>query len=659
MEADFSGYATKAGLVCSDGRTIMPDAFKHQDKITVPLVWQHGHNSPENVLGHAVLEHRPDGVYTYAYFNDSAPAQQAKQAVMHGDIKMLSIWANQLIERSKRVLHGMIREVSLVLSGANPGAVIDNVNIRHSDGDMTQLDDEAIITTGLELEIHHADNTDKGAKTMPTEDPTVQEIYDTFSTEQKDVVAAIVATAVEDANNALAQSAIDTTEIKNELKEIKEGLTMSHSIFDQTTGSDAYTISHDDMKAVIADAKTRGSFKEAINQYAIVHNITNIDILFPDAKNITGMPEFNKRRTEWVTNFLNGTSKTPFNRIKTLSADITWDNARAKGYVKGNLKKEEFIAIGKRITTPTTVYKKQVLDRDDMVDITDFDIVAWLKMEMRLMLDEELARAALIGDGRDPASEDKISESAIRPIAKDHELFTTTLFVNIDDASSSMTEVSDVLIAGRKFLKGSGMPTLYTTETYITRWLTLRDTTGRRLYQNLADLASELRVSDIVPVESLEDEPTIVAIVVNPADYTFGATAGGQVSMFDDFDIDYNRQKYLIETRCCGALTKLKSALVVKKVAAGITVVTPLKPTFNAHTRVVTIPSVTGVQYKLATYDSVTSTYTVVPSTPVITAGVQSAYASGSTTHIIAEPTSASYVLSSTSEDGWTFVAST
>lgn len=655
MEADFSGYATKAGLKCTDGRTIMPDAFKHQDKITVPLVWQHGHNTPENVLGHAVLENRTDGVYTYCYFNDTASAAHAKGLVKHRDINALSIWANQLIERGGRVLHGMIREVSLVLSGANPGALIDTVNISHGADGETVLEDEAIIYTGLELELQHADNTNKGDTTMADtaapNDPTVKEVYESMDPIQKDVVAYMIATALEEAQPAMAQSAFDTTEITNTLNEIKDGIAMSHNVFDQTPGNNDVTISHSDVQAIFTDAKKRGSFAEAMGEYALAHNITNVDVLFPDAKNLLGMPEWNKRRTEWVTNLLNNTTKSPFNRIKTLSADLTFDQARAKGYVKGNLKREEFFSIGKRITIPSTVYKKQKLDRDDMIDITDFDVVSWLKAEMRIMLDEEIARATLIGDGRDINDTDKISENNIRPIATDHELFQTTLYVNIDDVASSMTEVSDTIIAGRRFYKGTGLPTMFTTETYITKWLTLRDTTGRRLYQNLADLAAELRVSDIIGVEAMEDVPTLVAVIVNPVDYTHGATAGGEVSMFENFDIDYNQQKYLIEARLCGALTKLKSALVVRK--TDLAVVTPLKPTYNSSTWVVTLPTVAGVQYKAASYDSVTSTYTATGS---VLTGAQSAIgSSGTTAYYIAEPSSASYILSSTAQDAWGF----
>jgi len=331
---------------------------------------------------------------------------------------------------------------------------------------------------------------------------------------------------------------------------------------------------------------------------------------------------------------------------------LTYDQARAKGYVKGSFKKEEFFAVGKRVTTPTTIYKKQKLDRDDMVDITDLDIVAWLKAEMRIMLDEEIARAALIGDGRDVSDTDKISETNIRPIAKDSELFTTTINVNIDDASSSMQEVIDAIVLNRKFYRGTGLPNLYTTETYISKFLLLKDTTGRRIYSDINQLASELRVANIIGVEPLEDDPTIVGIIVNPVDYVMGATAGGQVTMFDDFDIDYNQNKYLIETRMCGALVKLKSAMVIKKVASSVTLVSPTAPTFNKVTGVVTIPSVTGVTYKAATYDSVTGTVT---DGATLTAGAQTAIAAGATTYVHAVPSSSSYDFNTYAEDFWAF----
>ena len=645
---DFSGYATKAGLRCTDGRTIMPGAFKHQDQMKVPLVWQHGHNDPENVLGHAILENREDGVYAYGYFNDSVKATHARSLLVHGDINMLSIWANELIEKAGRVLHGAIREVSLVLSGANPGALIESVTIKHSDGFESQLEDEAIIYTGIEL-FHAAHSTDKvehavaeDLKPSPTtmkikgepkmainEDRTVQDVFDEFSEEQKNVVYFLIAEAVGDAEeSSMAQSDIDEnstasevyesmdefqqelveallenqeTELQEEFSHKTKGMEMSHNIFENNNAKALPTISHADLQGIVADASKSGSLKDAVDQYALSHGITDVDLLFPEATAIDAVPEWLKRRTEWVTKLLSDTRKSPFSRIKTMHADLTLEDARAKGYVTAALKKEEYFGVSKRVTTPTTIYKKQKLDRDDMIDITDFDVVTWLKAEMRMMLDEEIARAILIGDGRDVSHEDKINEGNIRPIAKDHELYTTVVNVNLDNANSSVQEVIDAIITNRKHFKGSGTPTMYTTETYIAQFLLLKDTLGRRIYRDLGELASELRVESIVPVEVMEEDAEIVAILVNPQDYVLGADKGGAISMFDDFDIDYNQHKYLIETRLCGALIKMKSAIVVKKVAGTSVLVSPTAPTFVSATNTITIPTVTGVVYKQGT----------------------------------------------------------
>jgi hypothetical protein len=648
MEADFSGWATKAGLKCTDGRTITPDAFKHQDKMRVPLVWQHGHGDPENVLGHAILEHRPpQGIYAYGFFNDSPKAVVTKELVQHKDINMMSIWANQLIERDKLVMHGAIREVSLVLSGANPGALIENVTIRHSDDDHEQLDDEAVIYTGLELELSHADTTTK--EPAMAEDTTVQDVYDSLTAEQKDVVHYMIGAAIEAANESLAQSEtveFDDSNIISKLNELQEGITtMSHNVFEQQ-GETAkrHTLTHSEVKGIVADAMKSGSLKDAVTEYALAHGITDIDILFPDAVAINGgAPEYLKRRTEWATKLLGSTRKSPFSRIKTFAADLTLEEARAKGYVKGALKKEEFFGVSKRVTTPTTVYKKQKLDRDDVVDITDFDVVAWLKGEMRLMLDEEIARAILIGDGRDVAHDDKINEGNIRPIASDHELFTTQVYVNIDDSNSSMQEVIDAIILNRRFYKGTGLPTMFTTEHYIARFLLLKDTTGRRIYSNLADLAQELRVAEIVGVEVMEEEADLVAVIVNPIDYVVGATRGGEVNMFDDFDIDYNQHKYLIETRVCGALTKLKSAMAVRKTVGTNVLATPEAPSFNALTGAITIPTVTGVTYKRADTNAT-----------VTNAGSPYNVADGTSLTIYAVPATG-YYFASSEEDSWTF----
>lgn len=619
MKADFSGYATKAGLRCSDGRTIMPGAFKHQDKMKVPLVWQHGHNDPENVLGHAILENREDGVYAYGYFNDSGKANHARSLLEHGDINMLSIWANELIEKAGRVLHGAIREVSLVLSGANPGAIIENVTLRHSNGDEFQLDDEVIIYTGLEIQ-HSATDADEETEDDETEDNeesedmkdvslahaggemTVQDVYESMSEEQKNVLHFLVGEALASAQEGeMAQSALTeestNQEIYDSLNEYqkdllhsmledaatinKEGTDMTRNIF-ENNGAKGTALSHEDIRGIVADATKGGSLRDAVESYALAHGITDIDVLFPEAQAVDATPEWLKRRTEWVSKFTSAARKSPFSRIKTLHADITLEDARAKGYVTGAMKKEEYFGVSKRVTTPTTIYKKQRLDRDDMVDITDFDVVTWLKAEMRMMLDEEIARAALIGDGRDVSHEDKINEGNIRPIAKDHELYTTTINVNIDDSGSSVQEVIDAIILNRRHFRGTGMPTMFTTETYISKFLLLKDTLGRRIYSNIQDLANELRVAEIVPVEVMEEEEDLVCVIVNPADYVMGADRGGAISMFDDFDIDYNQHKYLIETRMCGALVKMKSAMVVKKVAGTLVLTTYAAPTFDS-----------------------------------------------------------------------------
>lgn len=679
MKADFSGYATKAGLKCSDGRTIMPDAFKHQDNMTVPLVWQHGHTDPENVLGHAILENRVDGVYAYGFFNHSQKATHTKELLDHGDIKMLSIWANDLIERAGRVLHGAIREVSLVLSGANPGAVIENVTIRHSNGEDYTLEDDVIIYTGLELEHSDIDPDDPEpeADPDPEEDPdeadpddkTIQEVYDSMTDEQREVLHSMLGAALQ-SSESLSHADVDENSTVQEVYDsmndiqkqvlhfmigealananpaqhdnIEEGTTMSRNVFEAQDTAAGPSISHAEMMGIVEDAKKTGSLKESVEAYALSHGITDIDVLFPEAQTISSVPEFLARRMEWVNILLGGTRKSPFTRIKTISADLTFDEARAKGYVKGTLKKEEFFGVSKRITIPATIYKKQKLDRDDMIDITDFDVVTWLKGEMRVMLDEELARAVLLGDGRDIAHEDKISEQNIRPIASDHELYTTTITVNIDDASSSITEVVDAIILNRQHLRGTGQPTMYTTETYIARFLLLKDGMGRRMYKDINELANELRVAAIVPVEVMEEYEDIVAVLVNPVDYVLGADKGGQVSMFDDFDIDYNQYKYLIETRVSGALVKLKSAMVVRKTASTNVLAEPAAPTFDSETGAVTIVNTTGVVYKDG--DDVV----------VNAAGSPYTVAAGETMVVNATP-AAGYYFGSSMGDSWSF----
>jgi hypothetical protein len=640
----------------------MPDAFKHQDGITVPLVWQHGHSEPTNVLGHAVLENRGDGVYAYGYFNDTDAGRAAKALVQHKDITMLSIYANRLVEKSKQVFHGMIKEVSLVLSGANPGALIDNVTLAHGDGELETLEDEAIIYTGLTLE--HEDRGNAGGEESDENDElehevdsgaTVQDVYDSLTQEQKDVVHFMIGTALEEAMATQHDDMNDQNDTDNssdegdlEHKEGTDEMGTKRNVFEQQKQDEdgGYVLTHSDIQAIMTDAQAKGSLKAAAEDFALAHGITDIDILFPDAKSVTDTPEFDKRRTEWVSGVLSGTRHSPFSRIKTFSADITMDEARAKGYIKGTLKKEEFFSVAKRETTPKTIYKKQKLDRDDIIDITDFDVVRWMKGEMRLMLDEELARAILISDGRDVADEDKINEANIRPIASEHELYATQVYVNIDDASSSMTEVVDAIIAARRWYKGTGTPTFYTTETYLTKMLLLRDGFGRRIYRNVGELADELRVASIVTVEPMEEVADLVGIVVNLQDYVVGADRGGEVSMFEDFDIDYNQQKYLIETRVSGALVKLKAALVIRKVASTDVLTVPVAPTFDEGTGTggsLTFPADTHVVYTIGatTYDSTDN--------PV-------AVAAGTTVTVQATPATG-YYFETSAQDSWSFTA--
>jgi len=634
MEADFSGWATKANLKCTDGRTIMPNAFQHQDKVKVPLVWQHAHNEPTNVLGYAVLEHRNEGVYAHGYFNSTTQGQSAKTLVQHGDIDKLSIYANQLVEKAKQVLHGQIREVSLVLAGANPGARIENVNIAHSDGDVEELEDEAIIYTGLALEhsdedpvevSENADETVDDSTDSPAEDEstddsgsdnstdedenlehaddssdnsddeTVGDIYNAMSEKQKEVVHYMIGQALETADASNSAEHSDDNEDSLTHQEGTEDMT--RNLFENNGGTQTAarpTLSHSQLETIVSDAQKLGSFKESVLAHAQEYGIEDIDVLFPDAKSISQQPDFISRRMEWVQDVIAGTKHSPFSRIKSTAADITADEARAKGYVKGNKKKEEIIKLLKRVTTPTTIYKKQKLDRDDIVDITDLDVVAWLKAEMRLMLDEELARAVLIGDGREPDDEDKIDEDHLRPIAYDDDMYAAKVTL---PSNASSRDVTEAIIRARSGYKGSGTPTLYTTDSILTDLLLQEDKIGRRLYADDVALAAALRVAKIVPVEVMEDTPDLFAVIVNLVDYTMGADSGGAVSMFDDFDIDYNQFKYLIETRVSGALTKPKSAIVIQR-AAG-TSVTPNTPSFDGTTNTITIPTQAGVVYTI------------------------------------------------------------
>jgi hypothetical protein len=651
MEADFSGYATKAGLKCSDGRTIMPEAFKHMDGKTVPLVWQHGHTEATNVLGHAKLEAREDGVYAYGFFNETEAGKHAKSMVQHGDVVSLSIYANQLIEKSKQVFHGIIRELSLVLSGANPGALIDNVRLAHSDGDVETLDDEALIFTGLALEHGETSSDDENndEDLEHAEEPTVQEIYDSLSEEQRNVVHFMISKALEaaTAEHSDQNDKSDKSE-EGDLTHQEGTDDMSRNVFEKQgkTEGEAHVLTHDAIKGIVASAEKSGSLKAAVEEYALAHGIENIDILFPDAKTIDNTPEWIKRRTEWVADVLGGTRKTPFSRIKTRNADITHEEARAKGYIKGNLKKEEFFGVSQRTTGPTTVYKKQKLDRDDIIDITDFDVVAWLKGEMRLMLEEEIARAVLIGDGRDVADDDKIKDPAgaaegtgIRSILNDHELYVTRVDVNIDDANSDYNEVVEALMRARRFYKGSGAPKFYTTNQVMVEMLLSKDNFGRRRWNTKQELAAALMVSDVVEVEVMEGaDDNLLGIIVNLQDYAIGADRGGDISMFDDFDIDYNQYKYLIETRVSGALTKVKSAIVVSRTAGTNVLIAPAAPTFDGTN--VTIPTDANVAY--AVDGTPTADGTVVP------------VADGDTVVVTATPATG-YYFATNEEDQWSF----
>lgn len=584
---DFSGWATRNDLRCADGRVIKKDAFKDNDGRKVPLVWNHQHNEPYNVLGHALLENRPEGVYAYGTFNDSEAGRNAKLLVDHGDISSLSIYANQLKQNGSDVLHGKIREVSLVLAGANPGAYIDTV-IQHGD----TVEDEGIIYTGESISLYHSEegesetmaetkketkeevleHAEEGASTEKEE--TVADVFNTLTDKQKTVVYAMIGQALESGNES-SEDTDDETEGGN--KEMK------HNVFEQQETKEN-VLTHDAMNAIIGDAKRYGSMKESFLQHAATYGIDQIEYLFPDEKNVTNTPIFIQRDTSWVRDLMGSVHHTPFSRIKSLFADITEDDARAKGYIKGNMKKEEFFSLMKRTTTPTTVYKKQKMDRDDVVDITDFDVIAWLKTEMRMMLDEEIARAALVGDGRLASSDDKINEQNIRPIWTDADLFTIKASFTLsgsptdDDKAKAFIRAA---IKARKNYKGSGNPILFTTEDVLTDCLLLTDEMGRDLYESVEKLATKLRVRKIVTVPVMEgltrkgtgDDSSstyaLYGIIVNPTDYNIGADKGGAINMFDDFDIDYNQQKYLIETRCSGALIRPYSAIAVEMKTTG------------------------------------------------------------------------------------------
>lgn len=570
---DFSGYATRANLKCSDGRIIMKDAFKADDGKQVPLVWNHRHGDPSEVLGHAVLENREDGVYAYCTFNDTENGKIGKALVEHGDVNALSICANKLKQVGSQVMHGIIREVSLVLAGANPGAYIEDV-MSHGDGD----GEEAIIYTGENISLYHAEEeppeTSEDISEKKDSTRTVEDVINSMNEEQQRVFYAMVGSA------ALAGAEENTGEEDNETTGGSEE--MKQNVFDTENRaevggvlmhSDGTAVEFEEIGQIFRDAKRYGSLKESV----LNHGIDQVDYLFPDDKNLTNVPTFIQRDQAWVREVMNGVHHTPFSRVKSMFADITEDDARAKGYIKGKMKKEEFFSLLKRSTGPTTVYKKQKMDRDDIIDITDFDIVAWLKTEMRMMLDEELARAFLIGDGRLASSDDKIDENCIRPIAKDEDLFTVHVDVTVASSATDDDKAKEFIrtvIKTRKLYKGSGNPVLFTTEDMLTDMLLLTDEMGRDLYADEAALARKLRARKIVTVPVMEgvngkNGNPLVGVMLNLNDYNVGADRGGSVNMFDDFDIDYNAQKYLIETRCSGALTVPYSAMAFEMKTQG------------------------------------------------------------------------------------------
>ena len=636
INCDFSGWATRANLLCSDGRIIRKDAFKDNDGQTVPLVWNHQHNSPEEVLGHALLENRIDGVYAYCSFNDTESGRAAKELVKHGDVNALSIYANKLKQQGANVIHGVIREVSLVLAGANPGASIDSV-MMHGDDSY----EEGYIYTGEFIEniepLSHADDEKKGEKEVAevtkktseaekadetkNSEKTVAEVFDTFTEEQKTVVYAMIGQALEEAGASeedeeeedvkhsdnsektvadvfntlteeqktvvyamIGQALEDNENMKHSMEDIEGGDDyMKHNVFDQEETMMGNELTHSEMAAIIKEAETN---KASLKDTVLAHGIEDLDIMFPDHKALTNEPEFIKRKDDWVAKVLGGVSHAPFTRIKTIFADITAQEARAKGYHKGNLKIEEVFKLLKRITGPTTVYKKQKLDRDDVLDIKDFNIFPWLKGELRMMLDEELARAFLIGDGRDPVEEanDKINEECIRPIWKMEDLFTVKVPVEVTAATTAEDKARAFIkacVKSRKNYKGSGNPAMFMPEDLLTDCLLLEDKNGRVIYDTEEKLRARLRVSEIIPVPVMEGDAIkrtdddgnnfeLAGLYVNLKDYKVGTDKGGEVNFFDDFDIDYNQMKYLMETRLSATLVKPHSAVAVefKTVAA-------------------------------------------------------------------------------------------
>lgn len=608
---DFGGYATKNDLTCADGRVIRSGAFADNDGATVPLVWQHRHDSPDNVLGHALLENREDGVYAYCSTNDTPAGQQARKIVEHGDVCALSIFANRLKQRGSDVIHGNIREVSLVLAGANPGALIDNLQFAHGDG-FEIIDDEADVYCDSPIEhfedpedsqklssvspkpsiddvIEHADGEEAPAEPAPGKEITPKEAFESIPEEKLDAVYSIIGAAAgegeptddaEEVFNSLTDDQKDAVyQIVGSMDEgsedeaehsALEGEDMTKkNVFEDAGLEESPSLSHDEIKAIFAEAEAGRSLRDVV----LAHGITDIEVLFPEVQTVTATPELISRDMEWVAGVLASTHKTPFSRIKSTAANITADEARARGYIKGKQKQEEQIAALKRTTDPQTVYKLQKLDRDDIIDITDFDVVAWIKQEMRVMLNEEIARAILVGDGRSALSNDKIKPDRIRPIWGDNDVYVT--YATLDPSLTGSAKAKafiEAAIRNRKYYKGSGSPTLYVGIDLLTEMRLIRDDLGYRLYKNDQELADELRVSKIVPIEILDglkrtvngNEHEFGGLIVNLIDYNVGANKGGEVTLFDDFDLNYNKEEYLIETRISGALTKPKAAIAIE-----------------------------------------------------------------------------------------------
>lgn len=628
MGYDFSGYATRNNIRCSDGRTILKDAFADQDGQKVPLVYQHNHSDIDNVLGHAVLENRKDGVYCYGTFNDTPMGRDAKELVKHGDITALSIYANHLTERNKNVMHGNIREVSLVLAGANPGAYIDNVTIKHSDGAVDLLDDEAVIYSGEEISLEHGDDESEdnmqnagGNSSTGTSGKTVQQVWDTFTEKQKNAVYALIGAAISGSDDSVEQSDFSHADdessgetvqdvfdtLNEEQKNVayaliglaveqgdfdtedsdednynsashseEEGDIMHMNAFEQTGAEDeAPVLSHDDMKEFLTEARDYGSFRDYsekwIQHAGQAYGIENVEVLFPDARQVGDEPYLYKRDTDWVNVVLNGTRHTPFARIKTSYGDLTEDEARAKGFTldrhNNKRKMDEVFKVYKRVTTPQTIYKKQRLDRDDEIDITDFDVVNFLWNEMKVMIREEMARDILIGDGRSASAEDHVNTENVRPIVGDDDLYV--IYNDGTDPKTDPTAFVDRARKAKVGYLGSGMPTLFVSPSLHGELMVQRDKVGRRLYDTDASLAAAMGVSAIVEVpvlegfEMSEGNKFVDGVMVNLRDYTIGTDRGGELTQFSDFDIDYNQHKYLIEARLSGALTMPKSAIVM------------------------------------------------------------------------------------------------